>query len=83
MTFVAGSAVPTETSVVGQVITWNFGTVAAGATSTSVQLVCNVPNSVLPNTMIQLEGTIDERRNKAHGKQSIGLNGLSSRLPAQ
>jgi len=26
---------------------------------------------------------IDERRNKAHGEQSTGLNGLLNRLPAQ
>ena len=31
----------------------------------------------------ELEGPLDERRNKAHGGQSVGLNGLSNRSPAQ
>ncbi len=30
----------------------------------------------------ELEGPLDERRNKAHGEQSVGLNGLSNRSPA-
>ena len=39
----------------------------------------------IPNSswfFAELEGPIDERRNKAHGEQSVGLNGLSNRSPA-
>jgi len=32
--------------------------------------------------LAELEGLIDEIRNKAHGEQSVGLNGLSNRSPA-
>ena len=32
--------------------------------------------------LAELECLIDEIRNKAHGEQSVGLNGLSNRSPA-
>jgi len=32
--------------------------------------------------LAELECPLDERRNKAHGEQSVGLNGLSNRSPA-
>ena len=33
--------------------------------------------------LLESVNQIDERRNKAHGEQSVGMNGLSNRSPAQ